>query len=108
MFLVGGIERIFAIGVQISLSVLVFYAVFGARKRWLYPAAILLHALVDLPAMLFQLGIIKSIAVVEAATCACCIVLILLARIVHKRFASGSALITGQGDAAQANPEEQQ
>ncbi|MEG2037607.1 MAG: YhfC family glutamic-type intramembrane protease, partial [Ruthenibacterium sp.] len=46
LFLVSGIERIFAIVLHISLSVLVFTAV-KRHRLWLYPAAIGLHACVD-------------------------------------------------------------
>jgi uncharacterized membrane protein YhfC len=64
LFLAGGIERIAAMAVHISLSVLVWLAV-SKRKLWLFPAAIVLHALVDLPAMLSKIGVINSIAAVE-------------------------------------------
>ncbi|MDD4074775.1 MAG: YhfC family glutamic-type intramembrane protease [Eubacteriales bacterium] len=64
MFFVSGIERMTAIALHISLSVLVFMAV--KRKRFiLYPVAILLHAGVDFFAVLYQQGIITSIALIE-------------------------------------------
>jgi uncharacterized membrane protein YhfC len=65
MFLISGIERMMAIAVQLSLSVMVFYAVFGKNKLWLYPLAIIFHAIVDLSAMLFQIGVIKNVFLVE-------------------------------------------
>ena len=46
MFLLGGVERIFAVVLQISLSILVWTAV-KKNKRFLYPAAILIHLFVD-------------------------------------------------------------
>ena len=46
-FLLGGVERIFAVVLQISLSVLVWFAVKNRKRLWLYPAAILLHFAVD-------------------------------------------------------------
>jgi uncharacterized membrane protein YhfC len=85
VFLIGGLERIFAIGVQISLAVMVYYAVFCKNKRYLYPLAIIIHAVVDIPAMLLQTGIIKQIAVVEILTGISAVVLILLAKKLHER-----------------------
>ncbi|MDR2469726.1 MAG: YhfC family intramembrane metalloprotease [Tannerella sp.] len=64
-FLAGGIERIFALGIHLSCSVLVFYAVYGTGKCWLYPLAILLHAMVNIPAALMQAGIIKNMFLTE-------------------------------------------
>jgi uncharacterized membrane protein YhfC len=84
-FLIGGIERLFALGVQVSLSTIVFYAVFGKNKWWLYPIAILIHALIDVPAILMQIGIIKNLFLVEGLICISCVVLILLAINIHKR-----------------------
>lgn len=65
MFFISGIERIPAVAVQISLSVLVWHSVNTKSKVWLYPAAIALHALVDVAPAMYQCGIITSIAVVE-------------------------------------------
>lgn len=65
MFLVGGIERVFAIAFHIALSVLVFMAVKRQGKKYLYPVAILLHAGVDFFAVLGSTGIIKSLLVIE-------------------------------------------
>lgn len=45
-FFVGYIERIPAVAIHISLSVLVWIAV-TQKKTWMYPLAIVLHALVD-------------------------------------------------------------
>ena len=57
-FLVVGVERLVAICLHIALSVLVFQAVKRPGKRWLYPAAILLHAGMDVFAALYQRGVI--------------------------------------------------
>lgn len=46
-FLMGGVERLFAIALHISLSVLVWFAVKEKGRFYLYPMAILIHALVD-------------------------------------------------------------
>ncbi|GHT13780.1 putative membrane protein YhfC [Bacteroidia bacterium] len=84
LFLVSGMERIFAIAVQISLSVLVFHAVVSGKK-WLFPLAILLHALVDAPAALMQAGAITNVWVVEGIVLACAVLLVCLAVNVHKK-----------------------
>lgn len=57
-------ERIFAISLHISLSVLVFTAVKHPSKRYLFPLAILLHGLIDFPATFCQFGYL-SIALTE-------------------------------------------
>ena len=46
-FLLGGVERIMAMVLQISLSVLVWFAVKNRRKLYLYPVAVLIHFFVD-------------------------------------------------------------
>lgn len=51
LYLVGGLERVFAIAVQLGLSVLVFYSVKRQEARF-YWLAVLLHMLVNLPAVL--------------------------------------------------------
>jgi uncharacterized membrane protein YhfC len=85
MFLVGGLERVFAIGIQLALSVIVFYGVCGKKSWWLYPLAILAHAAIDLPAVLMQIGVIQNVVVVEVLVGLCSIALLLAARYVHRR-----------------------
>jgi uncharacterized membrane protein YhfC len=68
LFLVGGLERIAAMGAQLSLSLWVWSAVFKRGKMWMYPAAIFLHALIDVPAALYQVGTLPSVALVEIFT----------------------------------------
>lgn len=64
-FLLGGVERIFAIVLQIALSVIVWAAVKQAGKGFLYPAAIGIHFLADFIAtILAQYGL--PILAVEA------------------------------------------
>ncbi len=62
---ISGFERVFAILLHIGLSILVFYAV-KRSKTGFYFLAVLLHALFDVPAALYQLGIIKNVLIVEA------------------------------------------
>lgn len=51
MFLWSGFERLAAMALHMALSILVFAAVHTSR-RWLYPAAILIHAAVDCAAVI--------------------------------------------------------
>lgn len=55
LFAVAGLERVMAIGIQIALSLVVLYGVKNKRYIfWLY--AVLLHGLVNMPALLFLQG----------------------------------------------------
>ncbi|MDR0320615.1 MAG: YhfC family intramembrane metalloprotease [Treponema sp.] len=85
MFLLSGIERTFAIIIQISLSVIVFYSVFCKNKMWLFPLAILLHAIIDLPAAAYQVGVIKNVLLVEGTVCLSAAGIVVLVINVHKK-----------------------
>jgi uncharacterized membrane protein YhfC len=87
LFLVGGLERVAAMAVQIAFSVLVWLAV-SNRKLWLYPFAIFLHALVDLPAVLAQVGILKSTLFVEAAVFVLAAVIVIATVHIYRKQAS--------------------
>ena len=63
--LVAMLERLSAVMAHIGLSMLVFTAVWQKGKKGRYPSAILLHALLDIPAALYQLGVLRSVFVVE-------------------------------------------
>ena len=65
MFLISGVERMIALVLQVALSVFVLKAV--VEKKWLYFAyAILIHAGVDMIAVLYQRGyIFKDIFLME-------------------------------------------
>lgn len=58
-------ERVSAVLIHLSCSVLVFCAVRQKGKRWLYPLAILLHASIDMAAALYQGGLITNVYVLE-------------------------------------------
>ena len=64
---IGLFERISAMMIHIGLSMIMFTAVRQKGKFWLYPAAICLHALADVPAALYQCGVLKSIFLLEAS-----------------------------------------
>ena len=64
-YALGIVERIFAIGVHIGLSVIVFTAVMKGRW-WLFPLAVVLHALTNVTAAMMQAGLITSMWVMYA------------------------------------------
>ena len=64
-FLLGGIERLFSIFLQISLSVLVWFSVKWEGKLYLYPAAILIHFAIDATAALLS-GLHVNLFIIEA------------------------------------------
>lgn len=61
--LIAGWERVSAMMLQIALSILVFQAVREAGKKHMLGIAILLHMLVDIPAALYQKGVLPLIPV---------------------------------------------
>lgn len=58
-------ERIVAMTVHVSLSVIVMKSVYAKGKPWLYPAAVLFHALFDAPAALYQRQVISEMWLME-------------------------------------------
>jgi len=88
VFLMGGIERVFALIIQISLSVLVWYAVTGKGKLWLFPAAVGLHALIDFAPALYQAGVVKNIYLLESGVAVSAAVAAWLAYYTHKKVGS--------------------
>lgn len=65
LFLISGIERIIAIAVHISLSMLMWRAASAKGKLWLYPVSIVLHAIVNIAPVMYQTNILKNILLVE-------------------------------------------
>ena len=61
----GILERISAVTFHIACSMLVFAAARDNKKRFLYPAAIVSHTLIDIIAVEYQFGGITSTAAVE-------------------------------------------
>ncbi|MCF1602316.1 YhfC family intramembrane metalloprotease [Tetragenococcus halophilus] len=57
------IERFPVLLVQICLSVLVWVAVNKTKQFWLFPLSILIHALIDLPGAMVQVGFLSNYAV---------------------------------------------
>lgn len=65
-FIFGGIERLAAIAIQISLSVFVFMSVRDVKKRFLLPVAILVHMAANVAPVLYQRGVLTSLPTTEA------------------------------------------
>lgn len=66
LFLFSGVERVIALVLQISLSLFVLKAI--VEKKWQYfVLAILLHAGVDMFAVLYQKEVISSVYLLEGA-----------------------------------------
>lgn len=90
MYFMAGFERIFAIALQISLSILVWMAAEKYVSKLWFAGAILLHAAANLPAAFYQTGILKNVYLMEgltllAALCVCLIVFALYRASVQKR-----------------------
>lgn len=66
MYFLSVLERVSALILQLSLSVLVWLSVAKRGLRLLFPAAIGLHALVDLFAALYQTDVIGDLFLLEA------------------------------------------
>ncbi len=64
--LIAFIERISAMLIHVSCSMIMFKAVREKGKIWLFPVSIIVHAMVDIIAGLYQLNYIKSSVMVES------------------------------------------
>lgn len=85
VFLAAGVERITAVALHISLSVLVWMAVRN-KKLWLYPLAVVLHAVTNISAALYQLGIIENVWIIEGMVAVCVVAVIALTRWLYLKF----------------------
>lgn len=104
--LVSLAERILAIILHTALSIIVFASIKMKGKLWLYPAAIVLHALFDVPAALYQRGVITGIAVTELLLLAADIVLVLVTVKIYKAMKAELAERSEQLMAAEPTAEE--
>lgn len=78
-------ERISAMMIHVGLSMLVLTAARHRKQMWLYPVAILLHALSDVPAAMYQYGAITSLAAVEGCAFVIAVICLVLGRTVLYR-----------------------
>ena len=83
-FLASIVERIGAIALHISLSVLVWFAAKNGKRFWLFPLAIVLHALVDAVAVIMS-RFVSNMWWIEGAVYVMCIGCIVLAVAVWKK-----------------------
>ena len=84
LFLMGGVERIFAIVLQIALSVLVWFAAKKKNRLYLYPLAVLIHLLVDGITVICS-GKGVSTITLEAIVCLMAVVTVIIAKTVWKK-----------------------
>ena len=81
-------ERVSAMMIQIGLSMLVFVAAREKKYLYLYPVAILIHAMIDAPAALYQYQVLKSLLVVESVAFIMGIVCLIFGKHMVKRYAN--------------------
>lgn len=82
-------ERVSAMILHIGLSILVFTSVNKNKKFYLYPVAILIHMISDIPAGLYQIGMISSIMLIELLTLVIAIVTLLISLKMYKKLEKG-------------------
>ena len=85
LFLVGALERVFAVSIHVSLSVFVWFAAMRKSKFWLYPVAITLHATANLSAALMHTGVLDSILLVEVLVGITSLLIALLAVYLYRK-----------------------
>ncbi len=84
MFLLGSVERIFAVSLQISLSVLVWFAVKNRKHWYLYPFAVFLHFFVDAGTVIFS-KFVSNTVLVEVFVGIVAVIVAVIAKIVWKK-----------------------
>ena len=75
LFLVSIVERLAAVVLQVSLSVLVWFAAKSMKQFWLYPLAVLLHLAIDAVAVILagngvNIWLVEGVVYVIAAVSA--------------------------------------
>ncbi|HWQ58431.1 MAG TPA: YhfC family glutamic-type intramembrane protease, partial [Clostridia bacterium] len=85
-FLVGIVERIAAVALHLSFSVLVWFAAKEQKAFWLFPLALLLHALVDFGTVVLS-KFVANVWIIEAAIYAMTAFCVLIALYVWKKHA---------------------
>ena len=82
-------QEVSAMILHIGLSILVFTSVNKNKKFYLYPVAILIHMISDIPAGLYQTGMISSIMLIELLTLVIAIVTLLISLKMYKKLEKG-------------------
>ncbi|WMT18850.1 YhfC family intramembrane metalloprotease [Parageobacillus toebii] len=88
MYVLGGLERLFAIAFHIAMSLLVLLGVRERKFRYVI-YAILLHALVDTAPALYQAGVVANVWLIEAVVFLFAVAAFLFTREIRKKFESG-------------------
>ena len=83
-FLVGAVERIAAVTIHVSLSVLVWFAAKNSKRFWFFPLAIFLHLVVDAVAVILN-GLGVDVWVIEGVVYLIAIGLVMLAIVVWQK-----------------------
>ena len=83
-WLAAGLERVCAIGLHLVLSMLIWMVVTKRLPIWGYPLAICLHAVSNLPAMLYQAGVL-TVWPTELATLVLVLLVAALVWQLHRR-----------------------
>ena len=99
MFLVTGVEHLFTLAAHLALSVIVFYSVYENRRLWLYPAAILLHALINAPMALAQVGVLTNGFWTDALAFLLPAALVLIAVYTHRKLKPAEIPVIEDGNA---------
>lgn len=84
-FLAAGAERAIALATQILLSLLVWMVVAGRLPKRFFLLSIALHALTDVGAVLYQLGLVPNVWLAELWALANCLLVGALARSLLRR-----------------------
>ena len=84
MFLAGAVERITAVAIHVSLSVLVWFAAKDKKRFLLFPLAILLHLLVDMAAVVMS-GLGVNVWILEGVVMLMAAAFVVLAVLVWKK-----------------------
>ena len=82
--LLGCFERVVAMTAHICFTIIVYYGV-TMKKVIFFPLAILCHALVDVAAALYQVGVITELYVLEIIAAAAAVVLVFAASVLYKK-----------------------
>ena len=82
-FLIGSFERVFAVLIHLSLSVIVWCSV-KYRKNYLYAAAVLMHAAVDCLTVVVQ-SYSGSILITELCVAVCAVLIVVASNMVFRK-----------------------
>ncbi|TVT28243.1 YhfC family intramembrane metalloprotease [Salinicoccus cyprini] len=85
-YIIGILERIIAISLHIGLSVIVFVAVMQKGKWYLFPLAIVLHALANVTAAMMQAGLLANLWMVYVGLVLMVIITLFIAYTLASRY----------------------